>query len=175
VGWGQVRWSGGRIALPIAGMELDLGGYVKEYAADRVAALLRSQGCNAGPRRSRRRSRDRRPASGRTAVDRRRPRRVASRARRAVGAARGGRRRDERRLRALHGGRRRALRAHPRSAHGLAGSGPRERDRVRVDLSRRGQRVDDRDAPGRRRACVARRARPAAPPARHTAARSSAG
>jgi FAD:protein FMN transferase len=48
VGWQKVRWSGRRIALPIAGMELDLGGYVKEYAADRVAALLRSQGCSAG-------------------------------------------------------------------------------------------------------------------------------
>ena len=29
-------------------MELDLGGYVKEYAADRVAALLRAAGCRAG-------------------------------------------------------------------------------------------------------------------------------
>jgi thiamine biosynthesis lipoprotein len=48
VGWEKVRWSGGRIALPIAGMELDLGGYVKEYAADRVATLLRAQGCRAG-------------------------------------------------------------------------------------------------------------------------------
>jgi len=48
VGWEKVRWSGGRIALPLAGMELDLGGYVKEYAADRVAALLRGEGCRAG-------------------------------------------------------------------------------------------------------------------------------
>ncbi len=48
VGWQKVRWADGRIALPIAGMQLDLGGYVKEYAADRVAALLRSQGCAAG-------------------------------------------------------------------------------------------------------------------------------
>jgi thiamine biosynthesis lipoprotein len=45
VGWEKVRWSGRRIALPRAGMELDLGGYVKEYAADRVAALLREAGC----------------------------------------------------------------------------------------------------------------------------------
>jgi thiamine biosynthesis lipoprotein len=29
-------------------MELDLGGYVKEYAADRVAALLSGAGCRAG-------------------------------------------------------------------------------------------------------------------------------
>src|SRR5688500_18986612 len=36
VGWEKVDWSGRRIALPRAGMELDLGGYVKEYAADRV-------------------------------------------------------------------------------------------------------------------------------------------
>src|SRR5262245_13465583 len=48
VGWQKVHWSGNRIALPIAGMELDLGGYVKEYAADRVAALLRDAGCGAG-------------------------------------------------------------------------------------------------------------------------------
>jgi len=47
VGWQKVDWSGGRCALR-AGMELDLGGYVKEYAADRVAALLRAQGCRAG-------------------------------------------------------------------------------------------------------------------------------
>jgi FAD:protein FMN transferase len=45
VGWERVRWSGRRIALPRAGMELDLGGYVKEYAADRVAGLLRDAGC----------------------------------------------------------------------------------------------------------------------------------
>jgi len=45
VGWEKVRWSGKRIALPHAGMELDLGGYVKEYAADRVAALLGDAGC----------------------------------------------------------------------------------------------------------------------------------
>ena len=44
VGWEKVRWESPRIALPLAGMELDLGGYVKEYAADRVAALLREQG-----------------------------------------------------------------------------------------------------------------------------------
>jgi thiamine biosynthesis lipoprotein len=48
VGWSKLRWSDGRIALPVAGMELDLGGYVKEYAADRVAALLRAQGCASG-------------------------------------------------------------------------------------------------------------------------------
>jgi FAD:protein FMN transferase len=48
VGWQKVRWLGGRIALPLAGMELDLGGYVKEYAADRVAARLRAEGCRSG-------------------------------------------------------------------------------------------------------------------------------
>ena len=111
-----------RIALPLAGMELDLGGYVKEYAADRVAALLRDAGCRAalvdmggdlaivGPHP------DGQPwivgirdVSGPTGP------RSRCRERR--------RRRDERRLRALHGGRRRALRAHPRSAHGLADRG----------------------------------------------------
>jgi thiamine biosynthesis lipoprotein len=48
VGWEKVRWSGAHVALPRAGMELDLGGYVKEYAADRVAGLLRAAGCRSG-------------------------------------------------------------------------------------------------------------------------------
>jgi thiamine biosynthesis lipoprotein len=48
VGWGRVRWERPRIALPIAGMEVDFGGYVKEYSADRVAALCRSRGARHG-------------------------------------------------------------------------------------------------------------------------------
>jgi len=44
VGWSRVRWERPRIALPLAGMELDFGGYVKEYAADRCAALCRERG-----------------------------------------------------------------------------------------------------------------------------------
>ena len=39
VGWAKVKWSSSEILLP-AGMEIDLGGLGKEYAVDRVAALL---------------------------------------------------------------------------------------------------------------------------------------
>lgn len=48
VGWHRVRWERPRLALPQAGMELDFGGYVKEYAADRVAAICRAGGIHHG-------------------------------------------------------------------------------------------------------------------------------
>jgi thiamine biosynthesis lipoprotein len=48
IGWQRVRWRRPRLALPVAGMELDFGGYVKEYAADRVAELCRARGARAG-------------------------------------------------------------------------------------------------------------------------------
>jgi thiamine biosynthesis lipoprotein len=48
VGWSRLRWSKPRLILPYAGMELDFGGFVKEYAADRVAELCRSRGLAAG-------------------------------------------------------------------------------------------------------------------------------
>ena len=48
VGWSKVSWAPPRIALPLAGMELDWGGFVKEYAADRVAELCRSLGVSGG-------------------------------------------------------------------------------------------------------------------------------
>jgi thiamine biosynthesis lipoprotein len=48
VGWEKVRWQRPRLVLPRAGMELDFGGFVKEYAADRVAALCREQGVRHG-------------------------------------------------------------------------------------------------------------------------------
>jgi thiamine biosynthesis lipoprotein len=44
VGWRQVQWQGQAIALPLAGMELDFGGFGKEYAADRAATLLQGLG-----------------------------------------------------------------------------------------------------------------------------------
>ncbi len=46
-GWHQVAWDGIRLRLP-RGMSLDLGGIVKEYAADRAAILLRSDGFESG-------------------------------------------------------------------------------------------------------------------------------
>jgi thiamine biosynthesis lipoprotein len=47
VGWDSVQWSGDGVSLPRAGMELDFGGCVKEYAADSAAAQLRRQGVSA--------------------------------------------------------------------------------------------------------------------------------
>jgi len=48
VGWSKLEWQDSRIVLPIPGMELDFGGFVKEYAADRVAELCRQQGARHG-------------------------------------------------------------------------------------------------------------------------------
>ncbi len=48
VGWPQVQWQRPNLYLPIAGMTLDFGGLVKEYAADRAAALCREFGVRHG-------------------------------------------------------------------------------------------------------------------------------
>ncbi len=48
IGWQDVQWSRQRIALPRAGMEIDFGGFGKEYAADRVATLLAQAGVTSG-------------------------------------------------------------------------------------------------------------------------------
>lgn len=47
IGWHRVRWAAPHIAFA-PGMELDLGGVVKEYAADRAAALCRQAGAACG-------------------------------------------------------------------------------------------------------------------------------
>jgi thiamine biosynthesis lipoprotein len=47
VGWRKLRWRAPRLFLP-EGMELDFGGFVKEYAADRAAELCRRQGAAHG-------------------------------------------------------------------------------------------------------------------------------
>jgi thiamine biosynthesis lipoprotein len=44
VGWDKVEFAGGSIRLPILGMELDFGGFGKEYAADRAGATLQNHG-----------------------------------------------------------------------------------------------------------------------------------
>lgn len=44
VGWRLVRWERPRLVLTREGMQLDFGGLVKEYAADRVAASCRARG-----------------------------------------------------------------------------------------------------------------------------------
>jgi len=48
VGWHKVRWKGASIELPQQGMELDFGGFGKEYAADRAATLLQEHGVRHG-------------------------------------------------------------------------------------------------------------------------------
>ncbi|MCG8590223.1 MAG: FAD:protein FMN transferase [Proteobacteria bacterium] len=48
IGWQRVHWQRPRLILPLAGMELDFGGYVKEYAVDRVSELCRRRGIRHG-------------------------------------------------------------------------------------------------------------------------------
>lgn len=48
IGWQRVRWERPRLVLPLAGMELDFGGYVKEYAADRAALACSDAGARHG-------------------------------------------------------------------------------------------------------------------------------
>ncbi len=44
VGWEKLRWERPLLAFTQPGMELDMGGIVKEYAADRAAALCQAEG-----------------------------------------------------------------------------------------------------------------------------------
>lgn len=44
VGFEKLRWQSPRLAFPVPGLELDFGGIVKEYAADRVAGALQAAG-----------------------------------------------------------------------------------------------------------------------------------
>ena len=46
IGWHHVKWENQTLSLP-AGMEIDLGGFGKEYAVDRTAVLIASQTQNA--------------------------------------------------------------------------------------------------------------------------------
>jgi FAD:protein FMN transferase len=48
VGWQQVGWDGQAVSLAQAGMELDFGGFAKEYAADSAASVLIASGIGAG-------------------------------------------------------------------------------------------------------------------------------
>ena len=48
VGWEKVVLQDQSIALPLAGMEIDLGGFGKEYAADRAAQVLKEKGVTHG-------------------------------------------------------------------------------------------------------------------------------
>jgi len=48
VGWQRVVWERPRIVLPVAGMELDFGGFGKEWAVDAVTELCRGRGVRHG-------------------------------------------------------------------------------------------------------------------------------
>lgn len=48
IGWRSVQRDGRRVRLPKAGMELDFGGFGKEYAADRAAHILMARGVRNG-------------------------------------------------------------------------------------------------------------------------------
>jgi thiamine biosynthesis lipoprotein len=48
VGWDKVRWEPPVLNFPVPGMELDLGGVVKEYAADRAASICRDMSVKSG-------------------------------------------------------------------------------------------------------------------------------
>ena len=48
IGWQHVVLQDQSILLPIKGMEVDLGGFGKEYAADRAAQMLTSKGVTSG-------------------------------------------------------------------------------------------------------------------------------
>ena len=45
IGLDKLHWDYPHLTLPLAGMEIDFGGIGKEYAVDRVAAVLREEGC----------------------------------------------------------------------------------------------------------------------------------
>ena len=48
IGWNHVRWNAQTAQLTQHGMELDFGGFGKEYAADRAATLLANEGAQHG-------------------------------------------------------------------------------------------------------------------------------
>jgi thiamine biosynthesis lipoprotein len=48
IGWRSVQRGGRHVRLPKAGMELDFGGFGKEYAVDRALAVLASRGIESG-------------------------------------------------------------------------------------------------------------------------------
>lgn len=48
VGWNKLHWQSPVLNFPVAGMEIDFGGIVKEYAVDRAAALCWDVGIRHG-------------------------------------------------------------------------------------------------------------------------------
>lgn len=48
VGWNKLKWDNSRLILPFEGMEIDFGGFVKEYTADVLAAMCMDHGITQG-------------------------------------------------------------------------------------------------------------------------------
>lgn len=48
IGWHKLVWQTPMLEFPVAGMELDFGGVVKEYAVDRAATICRESGAGHG-------------------------------------------------------------------------------------------------------------------------------
>ena len=48
IGWERIEWQDNGLRLPVTGMEIDLGGLVKEYAADCAARLMQEAGVKHG-------------------------------------------------------------------------------------------------------------------------------
>ncbi len=48
MGWQKVEWDETGVFLPVEGMEIDFGGFGKEYACDRAAQVLREAGVRSG-------------------------------------------------------------------------------------------------------------------------------
>ena len=48
IGWQHVSWNSSKLCLPEKGMEIDFGGYVKEYAADVIVNICRQEGIEGG-------------------------------------------------------------------------------------------------------------------------------
>lgn len=48
IGWDKLRWTPPLLEFPVPGMEIDFGGIVKEYAADRAASLSLQAGVRHG-------------------------------------------------------------------------------------------------------------------------------
>lgn len=48
IGWHKLRWLSPILEFPLAGMEIDLGGVVKEYAVDRAATICWERGIQHG-------------------------------------------------------------------------------------------------------------------------------
>jgi hypothetical protein len=158
VGWQKLRWERPVLTFAQPGMEIDMGGMVKEYAADRAATLCQSVGIahgmvNLGGRHSHTGA-----ASGRFTLAGGHP---ASAAAGRVAADGGNCRRSagqQWRLRAMHRAGWCALWSCAEPAHGLAGAASGGGHGACAIVRAGGQRVHDRHVEGGRGPALAGRA-----------------